>query len=212
MYATEIDGQPLTLCVSGQLWNRSLVMMDTESKSLWSHLLGLCVKGRHKGTRLKTLPSDMLTWSAWKSEFPDTTVLNLKRTSRNYTSRFYDPPEAFVFGFLGGNGMSHVSFAALKHSSVMNLNAGSVAVVATFDSTSTSARLFKRKLGERVLTFASTATTHLKDRQTGSTWDRSGNAIGGELKGQSLKPHVGIVSFKRAWLTFHPRSQELAQD
>ena len=30
----------LTLVVSGMLWNRNLVMLDLETESLWSHILG----------------------------------------------------------------------------------------------------------------------------------------------------------------------------
>ena len=187
-------------------------MMDTESESLWSHLLGLGMEGKHKGVRLKTLPSDMLTWSAWKSEYPDTTVLNMSRTNRNYTAEFYKAPERFVVGVLGGHGMYHVSFATLRKTRVMNLDARGVAVVATFDPDSTSARLFERKLGDRVLTFESAGTQQLKDKQTGSTWDRSGKAIDGKMEGQTLVPHVGIISFRKAWMTFHPRSKELALD
>jgi hypothetical protein len=50
VYATNVDKQKLTFCVSGQLWNRSLVMMDLETKSLWSHLLGRGMQGKHKDT------------------------------------------------------------------------------------------------------------------------------------------------------------------
>ena len=170
------------------------------------------MEGKHKGTRLKTLPSDMLTWSAWKAEYPDTTVLNMKRTNRNYTAEFYKQPDRFVVGIHGGKGMTHVSFAALKQNSVMNLDARGLALVATFDSVSTSARLFKRKLGDRTLTFVAAPDQRFKDHQTGSIWDRSGKAIDGVLKGQFLEPHVGIISFHKAWLTFHSRSQELTQD
>jgi len=188
-------------------------MMDTESESLWSHLLGLGMEGKHKGVRLKTLPSDMLTWSAWRREYPDTTVLNMKRTNRNYTDEFYKTPERFVVGFLGRRGMCHVSFASLqKKDSILNLDADGVDLFATFDPDSTSARLFKRKLGNQVLTFEPAGKQQFKDTQTGSTWDRSGKAIDGKLKGQSLTPHVGIVSFRKAWATFHPRSRELAHE
>lgn len=187
-------------------------MRDTETGSLWSHILGLCVEGQHKGTRLETIPSDMLTWSAWKAEYPESTVLNMKRTNRNYTSEFYKDPDRFVIGIRGRRGMCHVSLATLKESAVLNLDAKAKPVLALFDSSSTSARLFSRQHGEEVLTFESVESQMLRDRQTGSLWDRSGTAVEGELKGQVLKPLVGIISFRKAWLTFHPRSHQLTAE
>ena len=32
-----------------------------------------------------------------------------------------------------------------------------------------------------------------------------------QLKGKRLEPHVGIMSYTRAWLTFHPESKEVTQ-
>lgn len=209
MYVREIDGQTRTLQVSGKLWNRSLVMRDTETGSLWSHILGLCVEGKHKGTRLETIPSDMLTWSAWKSEFPETTVLKMSRTNRNYTDAFYTSLNRFVVGIHGRSGMCHVPFSTLKQSQVVNLDARGAPIVAVYDSDSTSARLFARSVGQQVLTFELAGVQHFRDKETGSLWDRSGTAIEGELKGQALKPYVGIVSFTKSWMTFHPRSVEL---
>ena len=45
MYARKVGDQVLTLQVSGKLWNRSLVIRDIETESLWSHILGKCMDG-----------------------------------------------------------------------------------------------------------------------------------------------------------------------
>ena len=96
MYVREVDGQELTLRVSGKLWMRSLVMSDVETKTEWSHLLGRGMKGQLKGKQLKAIVADMVTWSAWREEFPDTTVLDMRNTSRNYTRDFYRNGKEFV--------------------------------------------------------------------------------------------------------------------
>ena len=44
-----VKDRKLTLCVSGKLWNRSLIMMDKETDSLWSHLLGEAMAGPLEG-------------------------------------------------------------------------------------------------------------------------------------------------------------------
>lgn len=47
----------------------------------------------------------------------------------------------------------------------------------------------------------------LRDVQTGSSWDRSGRAVAGELEGNRLTLLPGGVHFAFAWLAFHPESE-----
>jgi hypothetical protein len=207
VYARKVNDQKLTFVVSGQLWNRSLVMMDQETKSLWSHILGECVKGKLKDTELVVLPSDMLTWEAWKKEHPDSTVLNMHRTSKNYTKAFYKDPKRFVVGFMGQYGPHHILFSKLQETPLINVDARGLPLLILSEPESTSVRLFIRRVGKRELTFEE-AGEQLRDTQTKSLWDRrSGTAVEGELKGTKLEPHVGIISFTRAWKTFHSESR-----
>ncbi len=211
VYASTVSKKRLTFVVSGQLWNRSLVMMDQETGSMWSHILGVSVEGSLKGKELVAIPADMLTWDGWRKEHPQTTVLNLRRTSKNYRDEFYRDPKRFVIGFTGALGVHHVSFAALKARPVQNLDARGLPLLCVFDPKTTSARLFDRRLGDRLLTFtvADDAAATLRDTTTGSVWTRSGKAIDGPLKGRTLKPHVAIPSYTRAWTSFHPDSKAL---
>ncbi len=49
------------------------------------------------------------------------------------------------------------------------------------------------------------------NRETGSSWDlQHGKATAGLLIGKQLKPLAGIVSFRRAWKVFHPKTEEFA--
>ena len=59
MYARKVKGKTLTLSVSGMLWNRSLVILDAETKSLWSHILGRAMQGPLEGETLEALPGLM---------------------------------------------------------------------------------------------------------------------------------------------------------
>ena len=212
MYDRLVGEQELTFCVSGKLWNRSLVMMDTQTKTLWSHILGAAMEGELKGARLVTLPADMVTWSAWKEAYPETTVLNLSRRNEAYSKEFYDKRKAeqFVIGFRGRGGMRHCSLATLGESPLLNVDAGGLPLLLTFAPESTSALLFRRTLGEQVLTFSLSEDGTLRDEPTGSTWDRRrGVATAGPLEGKQLEPHVGILSYARTWRTFHPQSEEV---
>lgn len=207
MYVTNVEGQKLTFVVSGQLWNRSLVMMDLETKTLWSHLLGRGMEGRHKDTLLETLPSDITTWAVWKSEHPKTSVLNLPRSSREFVRNFYKAPSRFVVGFVGNFGMYHVSMEQLLKQPIANVDARGLPLLVVFDPEGTATRIFLRKLEEKVLTFSADASGKLVDDQTGSTWNRGGVAVVGPFKGKALEQQVSIPSFRQAWMTFHPDSR-----
>ena len=209
MYDRKLNGKPHTFVVSGKLWNRSLAMMDQETGSLWSHILGLCMEGKLKDTELTALPADMVTWAAWKREHPKTTVLKMSRTNRRFKNDFYKQPERFVIGFRGKTGFFHRSFTTMKARPLLNIDAGGKQLMILFNPESTSARIYSRQLGERELTFTVNDKSQLQDKQTGSIWNHGGTAIEGPLKGKQLQPHVGIVSFTRAWKTFHPESKEV---
>jgi hypothetical protein len=99
VYARELDGQVLTLIVSGKLWRNSLIMMDEESGSLWSHVTGECLEGEHAGRSLRRLPSVQTTWAAWRDAHPGTRVLkkSAEILSSRYERYFADQDRAGMF-------------------------------------------------------------------------------------------------------------------
>ncbi len=217
--------QTLTFAVSGMLWNRNLVMVDSETGSLWSHFLGRAMSGPLKGTRLQAIPSELTTWGEWRREHPETTVLNLPRSSRRFVREFYQRPEDFVFGVVIDGRASHVAYPVLLKNPVLNIQRPGGDLLVTFDSRSTAAQLFERTLDGRTLTFSAVAdvatpgvaTTdsaqesgRMTDEQTGTVWDRaSGVAIAGPLTGRNLKQRVGMPAYAAAWKVFHPDSHEV---
>ncbi len=188
-------------------------MMDVQTESLWSHILGEAMRGPLEGTVLETLPCDMLTWRAWRREHPKTTVLNLSRTARAYTRQFYKQLETFVVGFQVDEHFFHVPFATLRGKPLLETSLREQPLLISFDAESTSIRVFSRRIDERNLDFSLDAEGRLEDRQTRSTWNRaSGVASQGPLAGTHLHQLVGIVSFADIWRTFHPESREVSAD
>jgi hypothetical protein len=195
------------------LWQRSLVMQDLETESLWSHLLGEAMRGEMRGAQLEQLVGDMVTWDAWRREHPETTVLNLPRTHRAYTRDFYRDPAAFVLGFEVDGDTYHCSFSTLMERPLIGFDVSGSPLLLCFDRQSTSARLFSRIVDHRELTFLPVDANTMRDEQTGSRWNRkSGVGKDGELVGKQLAQLPGIVSFARAWRVFHPESAEVASD
>ena len=194
--------------VSGMLWNRSLVMYDRETGSLWSHILGEAMEGRLKGTQLKQIPSVMTDWKTWRTQHSDSTVAWISRTSTEYRREFYRRPEQFVLGIAGEGKPKAWGFDQLSRTLTINDTWNDGPVLVAFDARSVTARLYDRKLGERTLTFRN-AEGKLVDNETGSTWELiTGRAVAGPMAGKFLRPLPAIVSFKQAWSRFHPKSNQ----
>ena len=195
------------------LWNRSLVMIDAETESLWSHLLGRAMSGPLEGTDLERLPGMMTDWKTWRELHPETTVLDLSRTAERYASDLvYKRPERFVVALADGDTARAWPFDQLLKEPVINDSFAGKPIVVLFDQESYTAFVYERQVGEQTLTFESRGEEgEIIDRETGSSWDlQHGKATAGSLLGEQLKPLAGIVSFRRAWKVFHPKTEEFA--
>ncbi|NNE00278.1 MAG: DUF3179 domain-containing protein [Pirellulaceae bacterium] len=210
MYVRQVDDQILTLRVSGKLWMRSLVMSDVETGTQWSHLLGRAMSGPLKGKELEPIITDMMTWGAWRKEFPATTVLNMPPSSKSYSRDFYADPSKFVFGFEAGGSARALPMEDMIKHPLHAFKIKNASYLATFDHEATATRLFDTIVDGQSLQFVATGDNRMKDTNSGSTWNAStGRAITGPMKGKRLTPKVGIMSFRRAWQNFHPDSKDI---
>ena len=207
MYARQVKDQTLTLAVSGLLWNHSLIMIDEETETLWNQLLGQAKRGPLEGHKLRQLPSMMTDWQTWRQLHPDTTVMALSRTTTAYNRRFYRRIAFFLVGVADGPDAKAWAFARLMKEPVVNDQFKQAPLVILFEPVSKTANIYNRRLGKRTLTFELRGEK-LIDRQTQSEWDlRSGKALSGPLEGSALKPALSIVSLRRSWKIFHPKSE-----
>ena len=207
MYARQVKNRNLTFSVSGMLWNRSLVMLDAETKSLWSHILGEAMQGPLKGESLATIPSVMTDWKTWRTKHPNTTVVTLSRTSREYRREFYRNPSKFLIGIAEGGESRAWSFDQLQRQPVVNDRFRDQPLLIVFEKRSSTALLFDRRVDGQELRFT-LRKNKLTDVETESYWDwATGRATKGPLQGKQLKPLPGTVSFRRVWTTFHPKTK-----
>ncbi len=190
---------------------RSLVMSDVETGSEWAHLLGRAMAGPLKGKKLTPLVTDMMTWQSWKQKHPQTTAMQLSRTSKNFNRSFYNrDPERFVAGFSLRDHDFAIAMTDLQQVKVHQFEAAGVPLLATYTSGATGIQLFEPNLKRRQLTFKAVDNGQMKDAETNSIWSRlSGECLSGELKGNRLRPRVVIMSFKTAWNNFHPESTQI---
>jgi hypothetical protein len=73
VYAATINGQRLMFETVG-VWRRNMIVRDRETKTLWQHATGAALIGPLKGQTLHALGGEMLTWAAWKADYPHSTL------------------------------------------------------------------------------------------------------------------------------------------
>ncbi|MEQ9409222.1 MAG: DUF3179 domain-containing (seleno)protein [Fuerstiella sp.] len=141
---------------------------------------------------------------------PDTSVLSMSRTDRNYTSHFYRQPADFVFGFQADGRVLALPMDQMMKHPVHHFEVGRIRLLATYSAAGAGIQLFEPQIDDQRLEFEQVDASVMKDRQTGSTWQLSGGVCtDGELQGRVLKRRVGIMSFRRAWQNFHPDSKDV---
>jgi hypothetical protein len=104
-FSREVDGRTLDFGTTGMLRNSDLVMYDRQTESWWQQLTADAVVGELTGTKLRVLPSQILSWSEFRRLHPDGEVLSRdtdvsRPYGRNpYTA--YDQPDTQPFLFSG---------------------------------------------------------------------------------------------------------------
>lgn len=76
VFDATVDGRQRSFGVSGLLFNSDVLMYDRETNSLWSQLGMRAVSGPAVGKTLTWLPSERLTWKAWRTAHPNGEVLS----------------------------------------------------------------------------------------------------------------------------------------
>lgn len=105
VFDRNVDGVAREFGVSGFLWQSNLVMYDrpidgarelnTDEQSLWSQVLGEAIAGAHLGTKLSIVPSDTVTFGAWRKLHPDSLVLDERVSLRDPYGDYYTNDEIF---------------------------------------------------------------------------------------------------------------------
>ena len=228
MYVREFDGKINSFGVSGNLWRDALVMYDRETGSYWSHVTGKAIKGKYKGTQLKSLPVQHIKWGEWKKIHPNSKVLVKSRfTTRSIYDRYNRSRERLgivgtvnfdrrldgkdkVLGLIVDDiplVFPHKYFVGINS---VNYSIAGVDLLVVFSKDADAATAFNRQVGEQLYTFESAESPeghYIRDIETGTLWNGlSGEAIEGKLKGQKLEPFVGTQAFWFGWRGFYPRT------
>ena len=170
--------------VSGMLWRNSLIIMDRETETLWSHVTGEAIRGPLAGKRLESVPVVHTTWRQWRAAHPDTLVLVKDKAVKEsaYTAYHSDPDR---FGITRARvAVTKLPGKALVHATVVDGEG-----VAAADTAFEEKQSREIKVGERKVTFRRTED----------------GGVRAFLKGSGKELPV-TVSYWFAWIQFYPNS------
>ena len=104
-----LHGRTLDFGTTGNLRNSDLVMWDRQTESWWQQITGEAIVGQLTGRKLEMLPATILSWQAFKQQFPQGRVLSRETGHRrSYGSNPYagydkaDEPPFLFEGKLDG--------------------------------------------------------------------------------------------------------------
>jgi len=204
VYDRRVEDQSLTLVVSGLLWNDTLVIMDSNTGSLWGQLDGKARHGTLQGKTLKRLSSVVTDWASWHESHPETTVTMLSRTTQVFGQYTYNNLSDFVIGAEAGQSARAWAFDALIHQPAVNDKLGEEPVLVTFQAKTRTATIYRRTVEGRSLSFHY-EEGRLTDEETSSVWNlATGHAVAGPLRGTSLSPLPSTVAYRKNWEAFFP--------
>ncbi len=216
MYAREFDGKEHHFGVVG-VDEGTLIMYDDETGSHWSQLFGKAVSGAMKGTKLEKLPSTMTTWKGWRTLHPDTTVY-IKR-SVPYNARFTKETfekaasmapgpvrnDDLVVGLEGHVGARAYLVRRLAKERYVEESFEGAPIAVYLSPDLATAKVFERKVDDRVLSFRLTEDEKLEDSETGSRWNPvTGEAVSGPLAGKKLQSLISTFAVWFAWKHYRP--------
>ncbi|MFO8028910.1 MAG: DUF3179 domain-containing protein [Cyclonatronaceae bacterium] len=242
VFDRRVDGETLEFGVSGFLRNSDMIMYDRTTESLWQQITGEAVVGTYTGTRLKTLPSQIISFEQFRQIYPDGSVLSRETGhQRDYgrnpyvgyddidqSPMFIDPsdvddrlrPMQKVVGVVIDDRQKVYPYELTRESGAINDEFAGQEIVVMHTGGAASAMdaqrieqskeagstgVFHRQVNDRTLHFSLKNGT-IVDRETGSTWDISGQAVDGPLEGTRLEAVKSGDYFAFAWMVFYPES------
>ncbi len=214
VYDRTVDGKTLTLFVSGELYGENMMMRDVETGSDWPQIMGQAIHGPLAGKALAQLPSVWTDWKTWRTQHPDSTLLQLEKSVDYYRHDTNLAPAPLEARYLSSLQWGHVQngqafswpLKELSPRAAVNENCAGLPLVVVYESESTTITAFERRLGDLELTFHWEADG-LIDDQTSSVWDPvTGRALKGKFANRQLTPVAGIVSHQRAWRASYPNT------
>ncbi len=203
-------------------------MRDEETGSWWQQVTGEAIQGPLKGTKLKQVFHDELSFGIWRREYTGGRVLKPdQRVSSNYEAENWEEeysrlpvvvpvnptdklsPRTLVAGIKAGGVSKAYQLADIEKQSPILDEIGGVPLLIVLGEDRRSVRAFERSVEGRTLEFFAKPNAkplQLVDAETGSAWDFTGKATGGQLAGRQLNRVYLLKDYWFDWKIYHPKS------
>lgn len=229
MWESEVDGKRLTFHLAG-INNQNFIMRDEETGTWWQQVSGEAIHGPLKGKKLTRVDNDELTFAVWKRENRQGRVLKPdERVKQNYEAADWekqyakfrvvtpvDPndklsPRTLIAGLVVNGKAVAYPLPALEKQRLILDSIGSdrdvTRLFVVLGDDNKSVRAFDRAVDGRTLEFfvkAGNSPIQLTDAETATTWDFTGEAVGGPLAGKRLKKIYALKDYWFDWKIYHP--------
>jgi hypothetical protein len=222
-YLANVDGQRLTFGTAG-LYGGTASVYDVQTRSSWSHGMGVAFEGPLSGTRLERIESFQATWREWLWFFPETTVMTWPRPACHPEGRHGHgardtfarpgmyveaagsmdvgnddrlPENEMVLAFNCELGQAALPLRELARAGGLfqtELGGEQVVAISAGPASSFVGSFYRRLRGDDKPLDFVVANSHVRDVQTGSTWRADGVAIDGALKHEHLEPLPTMIN------------------
>ena len=233
-YDASMDGINLIFDIEGRLFEGNSVLMDRNSGSLWSQMLGMAFDGPLRGRGMPLLPVFWTSWNYACRSFPDAQVLATPQDSKKAYGRdpygsyqrrdsYYQndiliypvsrldrrfPRKTSMLGLEYNDMRVGIDIRYVKKNGAVNFFVGDKALVAVHDVQMDTVRVFDRQIWEKPTLFIK-EDGQLKDLSTHSSWSYDGTCVAGNLQGASMKELFGIYAMWFAWFAMNPETLTL---
>ena len=206
VFDRRLDNSTLEFFRAANSWNGSLVILDAETSTYWSQLLGEALQD---GRALTPLVCEVLSWEGWRRRYPQTTVIDLPSLADGPTTELLEA-EGIIYGAVIDDAAIHWSMDLLLKSGGVSCFFKDYPLLVLINPQTKSVRAFSRKVGNSTLRFERTNDGRLREIKSRSLWDpTTATCVEGDLMGKSLAPVVGTLSDRGRWKVFHRDSVEL---
>jgi len=216
-----LGDEVLDLAVSGLLLDGNALLYDRGTESLFRQIDGLAVAGAHAGARLSAVPSWVMSLGALRRARPDAEVTSAiaaapvpplrilrgeevaRGTPPDWLGTSCPAPLDVRLDVSGAGAAAAAAGEAVENRGAVVIVRDAACALPFRDGegrpgpVSGSAFAFSRECRGRRLTFEAVRGM-LRDRETGTVWNRLGEAVEGPLAGCRLEPAAHVLGFRYA--------------
>lgn len=228
VFRRTLGDRTLQFGTAGQVWNGMTLLYARPDEGVWAAAAGFALTGPDAGAQLEPYPFRVVTWSRWKSAYPDGAVLKRESGSnRDYTldpygryatdqnllfpvvrSDIRHAAKGLVFGAVfGKDAVAYAAKDAAKKEVIDDMLDQRPITIWGNRADSTAVAFRTDRPGGTRLTFQLNTNDQITDRETGSLWYLDGTAVSGPLRGTTLEPVPLFRGFWYCWAGVHPETR-----